>query len=105
MGGARHTGQVNIYSFDPSSNQWKTENDMTAFGRRSSLAAGNYAYLFLDGIVRYDPSKNVWQTLENVVPYAELTGHTIAFVLDNELYYSTDASNVLFQISTDELTR
>lgn len=105
MGGPHHTGQVKTYSFDPATNQWKTHADIFDFGRKSSIAIGNYGYFFQNGIVRYDPNRDVWETLEYVVPYASITEHTIAFVIDNELYYNVNNLDNLFKISTAELTR
>ncbi len=106
IGGSMHTGQVQTYAFDTETKSWETKADLPLWvSNRSSLGITDYGYAFLGPLYRYTAARNTWEQVLHIIPFGHEASNSIAFVLDDQLYYSIDRYNKLLRVSVNELKK
>lgn len=105
VGGALHSGQVKTYSFDTNTNRWETTADLPPTINSSSVAADDYGFIFLNSLYRYEAKNDVWRQVPHIIPPAHNAANSIAFVLDDQMYYSISGYNKLLKVSMNDLKK
>lgn len=106
IGGSMHTGQVQSYAFDTDTKSWETKADLPlSFSDKSSIGIADYGYAFLGPLYRYTAARNIWEPIPHIIPFGHEASNSIAFVLDDQLYYSINRYNKLLRVSVNELKK
>lgn len=106
IGGSMHTGQVQTYAFDTDTKRWETKTDLPySFSDKSSLGIADYGFAFLGPLYRYTATRNIWEQIPHIIPYGHDASNSIAFVVDDQLYYSINRYNKLLRVSVNELKK
>lgn len=106
IGGSMHTGQVQTYAFDTDTKRWETKADLPySFSDKSSLGIADYGFAFLGPLYRYTATRNIWEQIPHIIPYGHDASNSIAFVVDDQLYYSINRYNKLLRVSVNELKK